>query len=318
MKRFAHLAARDFPSAARALQNGGVAKAGGTDLLDLLKERIVEPDEVVDLRGAARALRAGEISALQTLAEVASDENVLREFPALAKAAGEAATPQIRNFATVGGNLCQGTRCWYFRNASFSCTRRGDPACAALVEGAETRYHAIFPEPSCVAAHSSNLAPALIALGARVACVGPGGERVLDVERLYREPEAGRMGDTVLEKGELIRAVLLEPSSMTRRSAYLEFRERLSFDFAVVAVAAALDLAGGVVKECRIVLGAVAPVPYRAEAAERALRGKKPDDAALSAAAEAAVEGARPLAQNGFKVPIAKTLVRRALEGLLA
>ncbi|MFQ5845036.1 MAG: FAD binding domain-containing protein, partial [Planctomycetota bacterium] len=290
-----------------------VAKAGGTDLLDLLKEQIVEPGEVVSLLAARAEAGPDEVSALATLAEVAADRRIRADFPALAAAAGAAATPQIRNFGTVGGNLCQHTRCWYFRNLSFDCYKRGNGFCSALPEDAHNRYHAIFPHPRCGCAHPSNLAPALIALGARVDCVHPDGNRTLDVELLYRPPKKGRIHDTVLRPGEVIRAVLLAPSPMTRRSVYREFRERHSFDFAVVSVAAAVALERGVVRDARIVFGAVASTPHRARAAEEVLRGKALDPAA---AAGAAVAGAEPLAQSSFKVRIARTLVRRALEEL--
>jgi xanthine dehydrogenase YagS FAD-binding subunit len=315
MKRFAYLTANDLDVAARVLAStgGAVAKGGGTDLLDLLKERIVEPAEVVSLRGAAGEERQGEISALATLADVAEDEWVRLEFPALHRAASEAATPQIRNVGTVGGNLCQHTRCWYFRNRSFSCFKRGTGDCSAVGDGAQNRYHAIFPHDRCASAHPSNLAPALIALGARVDCVHPDGDRTLDVELLYDEPAPGRLGDTILRPGELIRAVRLEASPMARRSTYVEQRERQSFDFALASVAAAVELSGGVVRDARIVCGMVAPVPYRARAAERALRGKPLDP---GAAANAVAADAVPLEQNGYKVTILQRLVVQALEEL--
>lgn len=317
MKSFAYAIASSFAAAGKALAAApdAVLKAGGTDLLDLLKERVIEPAEVVALAPSARDAKPGEISALATLAEIAADERIGKEFPALRQAAAVAATPQIRNFATAGGNLCQHTRCWFLRNDGHECFKRGDSGCAALEAGARNRYNAIFPHERCGCAHPSNLAPALIALKARLHCVHPEGERTLEAEDLYRAPKSGQIGDTVLRKGEIVRAILLEPSSLARRSVYLEFRERESFDFAAVSVAAAVDLEGGIVKEARIVLGAVAPTPHRAKAAEEALRGKRLDPAAGAAAA---LQGAKPLGENGFKVTIARTLVRRALEALQA
>jgi xanthine dehydrogenase YagS FAD-binding subunit len=316
MKAFAYLTADDFESASRALAEAGpraVAKAGGTDLLAMLKTRLLEPDDVVNLSRAKRDAAKGELSALATLAEVAADAWVGENFPAVAKAAHEAATPQVRNAGTVGGNLCQFTRCWYFRDASYSCFKRGTGDCSAAPDGAQNRYHAIFPHKRCVSAHPSNLAPALIAVGARVACVHPDGARTLDLELLYDEGPSGRKSDTILREGELIRAVLLEPTPLARRSTYVEIRERQSFDFALASVAAALELDGGVVKDVRIVCGGVAPIPYRAKAAEAALRGRKLD---IEAAANAAVAGAAPLPDNGYKVPILRQLVRRALTEL--
>ena len=313
MKSFAYLTAESLAAASKALQSGAVAKAGGTDLLDLMKERLVEPDEVVNLLRIRRDGPKGEVSALATLAEVAEDLWIKENFPAVAKAAIEAATPQVRNTGTVGGNLCQHTRCWYFRDANYTCFKRGTGDCSAAPDGAQNRYHAIFPHKRCVSAHPSNLAPALIAVLAKVACVHPDGARTFDAELLYDEGPSGRRSDTVLREGELIRAVLLEPSPLAKRSTYVEFRERQSFDFAIASVAVAMDLQGGIVRDVRIVCGAVAPVPYRAKAAEAVLRGRKLD---IDAAAAAVIAGATPLADNGFKVPILKQLVRQALTEL--
>lgn len=318
MKSFAYWTAADFGAAARALSDtpGAIAKGAGTDLLDRLKERVVEPEVVVNLLRAERGETQGELSALATLAEIAVDEWVGKEFPAVAKAAGEAATPQIRNVGTLGGNLCQHTRCWYFRNRHASCFKRGTGPCSAMADGGQNRYHAVFPADFCASAHPSNLAPALIAVGAKVDCVHPDGGRTLDVELLYEAPRQGVHGDTVLREGELIRAVKLVPTPFARRSTYVEFRERSSFDFALASVAVALHVEEGTVRDARVVLGAVAPVPMRAAGAEKALTGRKLDDAAIAAASAAAAAGATPLDQNGFKVPIIQALVRQALEEL--
>lgn len=316
MKAFTYVTADDFEAASRELAAAGdraMAKSGGTDLLDLLKSRLLQPDEVVSLLRVKRDVSKGELSALLTLAEVAEDGWIRENFPAVAKAAGEAATPQVRNTGTLGGNLCQHTRCWYFRDANYTCFKRGTGDCSAAPDGAQNRYHAIFPHKRCVSAHPSNLAPALIAVGARVACVHPDGARTLDAELLYDEGPSGRKTDTTLRPGELIRAVLLEPTPLSKRSTYVEFRERQSFDFAIASVAASLDLQDGIVRDVRIVCGAVSPIPYRAKAAEAVLRGKKLD---IDAAAAAAVAGATPLEDNGYKVPILKELVRRALTEL--
>jgi xanthine dehydrogenase YagS FAD-binding subunit len=316
MKAFTYIAAENFDVAAKELEDKGpraAAKAGGTDLLTLMKGRVVEPELVVSLQRIKRDGAKGELSALATLAEVAEDKWILENFPAVAKAAVEAATPQVRNAGTVGGNLCQHTRCWYFRDTNYSCFKRGTGDCSAAPDGAQNRYHAIFPHKRCVSAHPSNLAPALIAVGAQVSCVHIDGPQTLEVERLYDEGPKGRLTDTILRDGELIRAVLLAPTPLAKRSTYVEFRERQSFDFAIASVAAALDLEAGTVKDVRIVCGGVAPIPYRAVAAEAAIRGKKLD---VDAAAAAAVAGATPLAENSYKVPILRQLVRRALTEL--
>jgi len=318
MKRFAYLAADSFPAAAKALaaSENGVAKSAGTDLLDLLKERVLEPDEIVNLLGADRSEKQGELSALATLAEVAVDEWIHLEFPAVRAAAEEAATPQIRNRATLGGNLCQVTRCWFLRNPGYDCYKLGGAGCAAMEDGAHNRYHALFPHKRCACAHPSNLAPALLAVGAKVALVHPDGNRVMDLELIYDRPRSGRIGDTALRPGELIRAVVLEASALARNSAYVEFRERLSSDFAVASAAVAADVRDHKVFDIRIFCGAIAPTPHRATAAEAALRGKPLTNASIDAAVEAALKGAEPLSQNRYKIPILKRVLKSALQEL--
>jgi len=312
MKNFSYLQPKTFAEASAALQGAhSVAKGAGTDLLDLLKKRIVEPDAVVSLLPVKDEEKQGEISALATLQDLATDEWVKLEFPALRTAADEAATPQVRNVGTVGGNLGQASRCWYLRTPGHACIKLGDKQCAAGAERAENRYHGLFASGGCHCANPSNLAPALIAVKARAACVHPDGDRVMDIELLYDGVKPGRMSDLALRKGELIRSVLLEPSPLARNSVYVEFRERQSFDFAIVSVAAAADIRDGVVKEIRIVCGGVAPTPYRAVAAERALTGKRLDP---DAGAKAAVAGATALSGNRFKIPVLAELVRRALK----
>jgi len=312
MKKFSYLLPSTFSEAAAALQGEhAIAKGAGTDLLDLLQKRIVEPDRVVSLLPVKDAEKQGEISALATLHDLATDEWVKLEFPVLHAAAHEAATPQVRNVGTVGGNLAQTTRCWYLRTPGHACVKLGDKECAAAGDRAENRYHGVFSNGGCHCAHPSNLAPALIAVKARAACVHPDGDRTMDVELLYDGVKPGQMSDLALRRGELIRAVLLEPSALARNSVYVEFRERQSFDFAVASVAAAADIRDGVVKEVRIVCGGVAPAPYRAHEAEKALIGKKIDP---DAAAAATVKGAEALGHNRYKIPVLEELVRRALK----
>ncbi|MHC4955811.1 MAG: FAD binding domain-containing protein [Planctomycetota bacterium] len=313
MKRFAYLQAESYSAASKALAQAksAVAKGAGTDLLDLLKSRIVEPDEVVSLLPIKDDEKKGEIAALATLHDVATDEWVKLEFPALHTAAGTAATPQIRHTGTLGGNLAQVSRCWFLRTPGHACVKLGDATCAAAGKLAENRYHGLFESNGCHCAHPSNLAPALIAVGAQASCVHPDGNRTMDVELLYDAVKKGRMSDLSLRPGELIRSVVLHASPLARNSVYLEFRERHSFDFALASVAAAAELDGGKVKDIRIVCGGVAPTPYRARDAETLLKGKRLDP---EAAAAAVVKGAVPLSMNRFKVTILKELVRRALK----
>ena len=316
MKNFAYYSTESIEAAANALQKmpSAAVKAGGTDLMDLLKERRLEPDDLVTLHRAARTAKENELSALATLEDVVQSDWIRKHFPAVHVAAAEAATPQVRHVGTVGGNLCQHTRCCYYRNANYSCHLSGGTGCPAIEEGAFNRYHAIFPASHCASAHTSNLAPALIAVGAKARCVHPDGNRTLDVELLYEgDAESARRNHMALRTGELIEAIELEPTPLSRNSVYVEFRERQSFDFAVAAVAAAVQVEGGKVKAARIVCGAVAPTPYRAVAAEKAMIGRALDPAAT---AKAVVKGAQPLAQNKFKVVILERMVQRALEEL--
>lgn len=314
MKNFAYLQPATFAAAAKALGEnaGSVAKGAGTDLMDLLKSRIVEPDAVVSLLGVGATEKRGELGALSTLHDIATDEWIRMEFPALHHAAAEAATPQIRHVGTLGGNLAQATRCWYFRTPGHDCIKTGAENCAAMGEHAANRYHGIFASGGCAAAHGSNLAPALIAVKAKVDCVHPDGDRSLDASLLYEEPKRGRVADHGLREGEVIRAVRLEPSALARRSVYLEVRERDSFDFALVAVAAAADVRDGKVHEVRIVCSGIAPTPMRLTAVEKKLTGGKLDPAA----AKLAAKGAEPLAQNAFKAVLLERLVARAIEEL--
>jgi xanthine dehydrogenase YagS FAD-binding subunit len=314
MKNFAYLQPTSFADAAEALGkvSGSVAKGAGTDLMDLLKSRTVEPEAVVSLLNVGATEKRGELSAIATLHDIATDEWIRMEFPALHHAAAEAATPQIRHVGTLGGNLAQATRCWYFRTPGHDCIKKGAERCAAMDEHAENRYHAIFPSGGCAAAHASNLAPALIALKAKVDCVHPDGDRTLDAEFLYETPKRGRVADHGLRDGEIIRAVRLEPSALARRSVYMEVRERQSFDFALVGVAAAADVRDGKVHEVRIVCSGIAPTPLRLTAVEQELTGGTLNPAA----ARLASNGAEPLGQNGFKAVLLQRVVARAIEGL--
>jgi xanthine dehydrogenase YagS FAD-binding subunit len=297
--------------------------AGGTDLLTLMKADIAAPSQLVDIKRLAD-LPAGieetaaglTLGALTRLAEIETHPLVQNNARALAEAAALAATPQLRNMATLGGNLLQRPRCWYFRNALVQCWLKGGTECQAA--DGENQLHALFGASPCVAVHPSDLAPALLALDAVVRLRGASGERTLPLAKLFAEPSEERRTETLLGPDELIVAVQIPRQPGGTRSTYLKAMDRQVWAFALVGVAAALRVDGGQIAEARVVLSGVAPIPWRAEAAERLLVGAAPGEALFAQAAEAALADARPLEHNRYKVPLAKALLRQALAALAA
>ena len=289
---------------------------GGQDLHTTMKAYITRPSRVVNLKtvaglnGIAATPDGGvRIGALVTLTQLIADPTVAKLYPGLAEAAHAVATPQIRNLGTVGGNLGQRPRCWYFRLDGVTCLKKGGTECYAK-EG-ENKYHAILAtDGPCVIVHPSDLAPMLAALGATVAVTGPGGERTMPVEKLFHLPADNVRTETVLGDGDVITEVRLPPPA--GRSTYVKIKERESLDFAMSSVAAVATAGGG----AKLVLGGVAPVPWRCDKAEAFLAGKPLTEEAIAHAATLAVDGAKPLAKNGYKVPLTQTLVRRALAKL--
>jgi xanthine dehydrogenase YagS FAD-binding subunit len=328
MRPFAYERASD-PTAAVALLDAAGPTArylgGGTNLVDLMKLGVEEPATLVDVTrlGTDRidALPGGglRIGAAVRNSDLAADPRVRRDYPLLAHALLAGASGQLRNMATVGGNLLQRTRCAYFTDVSKPCNKReggrdrnGCPA----IEG-HHRNHAILGwSDACVATHPSDMAVALAAIGATVQVTGRDGERTIPMPGLHRLPGDEPERDTELRPGELITAVQLEPLAIARRSAYRKVRERASFAFALVSVAAALDVADGVVRDCRIALGAVAHAPWRARRAEEALRGAPATEAAFAGAADAELAEARPLRENAYKVPLVRATLIRTLADL--
>jgi len=319
MNRF-ELARATSPAAARDLlaeKPGSVFKAGGIDLIDHLKEHLVEPPRVVDLKTipgldgiTAAADGSLRIGPLATLARVAADAGVRKSHAALAQACAEAASPQIRNVATVGGNLLQRPRCWYYRLESYQCLKKGGDVCFAV--GGENRYHAVFGGGPSYAVHPSNAAVPLLAFGASFILEGEQGSRTVPASEFFTSPAKDPERENQLRPGEILTEIRV-PAAAGVRSVYQDVRERAAFDWPLVSAAVALKVEGGVVREARVVLGAVAPVPWRSAKAEQALVGKPLEEATAAAAARAAVFGATPLSDNGYKVGLVQTLVRRAL-----
>ena len=293
--------------------------AGGQDLLTTMKDYTSRPARLVNLkniRGLDRITlnaRGLTIGALVTLSELEDHAGVRKSFPGLAEAAHSIATPQIRNLGTVGGNLCQRPRCWYFRLEEVVCLKKGGSECYAAT--GENKYNAIIAGGPSFIVHPSDLAPMLLALGARVTVSGAAGKRVIPLDKFFTLPSDGNIRrENVLQNDDIITEVFVPASALAARSTYLKFKERESLDFALASVAAAVQLAPDrTVREARIVLGGVAPIPWRVPAAEKFLAGKELKPDVLAEAAKIALADAKPLEKNAYKVPLAQTLVRRAL-----
>lgn len=322
MKAFAYVNAANQQEALAALSTATRGRrlplAGGTDLLGLMKDYVAEPDVLVNVKNlpagiAVPAQGLAVIGAAATLTDVADHAALAKTYPALTDAARGVGTPQIRNVGTVGGNLMQRPRCWYFRNEEFHCLKKGGARCFA-VEG-ENQYHAIFGDGPCHIVHPSSLAPPLIAYNARIKVAGPQGEREIEAGTFFLMPDRNMFGETVLEPTELVTEVVI-PTPRNVSAATYEVKFKQSHDWSIVTASVALRMSGGgggVVESARVVLGAVAPVPWRSLPAEQMLKGKRIDEAVAWQAAEAALADARPMSGNLYKVQVAKTALRRAI-----
>jgi xanthine dehydrogenase YagS FAD-binding subunit len=292
--------------------------AGGQDLLSTMKTYIMRPPRVVNLKTIAGLDTIGDdgkgglkIGALVTISALEENVDVKSKFPGLSEAAHSIATPQIRNLGTVGGNLCQRPRCWYFRLENYKCLKKGGTQCYAFT--GENKYNAILGGGPSYFVHPSDLAPMLIALGATATIAGPDGARNLPLEKFFTLPTVEVRRENVLKDGEIVTEVQV-PAASGGSSTYLKFKERSSLDFAMSAAAVSVDLGGDkTVRSARLVLGGVAPIPWRAPEAEAFLVGKKLDAATVAAAADLALKQAKPMDDNAYKITLTKTLVRRAL-----
>ena len=291
--------------------------AGGTDLLALMKEDVVAPKRLVNIKEIKElsGINAGasglRIGALATLAEVAENGTVKEKYPALAEAAHEAASPQIRNMATLGGNLCQRPRCWYFRNGLGLLPK--DESGKDLVDAGENRYHAILGNDGLAKFVSpSTIVPVLIAYGAKVRLEGPKGKRELPLEKFYLIPKTDKEREHDLQPNEIVTEIVLPPSEGWKVAHY-EIRQKAAFDWPLAVAAVALKTDGSNVQAARVVLGYVAPIPWLSPDAEAALKGQAANEATAQKAAEAALRNAKPLSQNGYKVQLARVAVKRAI-----
>jgi xanthine dehydrogenase YagS FAD-binding subunit len=306
-----------------ALSEGAHLIAGGSDLLGVLKEGIESPDRLVSL-GGVHSLRAIEpfegglrIGALVTIHELETAEALTGPHAMLAEAARSVATPEIRHQGTLGGNLAQRPRCLHYRSALVSCFKKGGDSCPAA-ESPYQNYLSIFGGPNCFAVHASDLAPPLIALGAEVVIEGKQGQRRLPLADFFTGPELDATRETVLGAGDVITNVILPSMPNAWRGLYTKSRERTAGDFPIVSGAIGYEMTDGRMRGVRVVLGGVAPTPFRSLRAEILLEGQPPSEELAKRAADAALDGAAPLSHNAFKVDLAHALIWRAVMRLSA
>ena len=306
------------------LVNAAVFKSGGIDLLDLMKEGLSEPQKIVNIKNIEGLdqitydKKGGlRIGANVTLSQIASNDRIKSDYLALHLSAAQAGTPQLRNMSSLGGNLAQRTRCWYFRSIDHLCLRKGGSTCFA--RNGENEHHAILENNFCVSVHASSVATALIAFGARVEITGTKGRKEeVPMEKFFVLPEEDISRETILEPKELITAVIIPPVTADTRSYYINQGTRESHDWPLADAAVVMELSGSTCKNAVIVIGAAAPVPLKSETAAQALTGKTVNEESATVAAEASMKGACPLAKNGYKIPLFKTIIKRAiLEALL-
>lgn len=330
MRPFQILTPATLEEARAALGGSSVSMivAGGTDIMGEMQEGTVSPDTLVSIDGVRGpdgmdgievSDDGASIGSLATLAEIASNPAISRLYPALAEAAASVATPQIRNVGTLGGNLSQRPRCWYYRSPKFSCLKRGGDTCYA-VDGLN-KYHAIFGSGGCHIVHPSDTAVALLALDASIEIYGEihgeGGTRAMPASSFFVMPDVDMTRETALRDGEIITRATLPPADGAK-SVYLKAKERQAYDFALVSVAGMMRVQNGVVTEARFALGGVAPVPYAPPALGDALVGTRASAIDPTEIGGMATLGARPMSDNGYKVRLASNLVARATEALLA
>ena len=298
---------------------GTTVQAGGTDLFGCLRDRVFEASGLVslnnikELRGIADTGNGVRIGALTTITEIATSHIIRDQYPVLAQAAMEVASPQLRNQGTIGGNLCQKPRCWYYRG-EFHCLRKGGQTCFAV--SGENQYHCILGGDGCYIVHPSDTAPALIALDANVRIAGSNGTRTIPIEEFFIPPAKDPKRETILEPGEIVTEVLLPAPPKGLRSSYRKVRARRSWDFALASLALVLTMSERRVASARIVLGGAAPVPWRSREAEAIIIGKQLDAAIIAKAAETAISKAQPLDQNKYKLTLFRGLIEEQLRAM--
>jgi xanthine dehydrogenase YagS FAD-binding subunit len=308
-------------AAVKALSTKGASiHAGGTDLLGCLRDEVISVGQVVSISGikemkgiTAKPDGGLRIGALTTIAEVAASTAISGKYQVLAQAAAEVASPQLRNQGTLGGNLCQRPRCWYYRG-DFRCARKGGDLCYAVA--GENQYHAIFGGGPCFFVHPSDTAVALAALQAQIMIAGPAGSKPVRIADFFVGPDKSVTKENILAPNEIVTEIHLPPVSGKVRSSYRKIRARRAWDFALASVGVVLQYTNDSVSAARIVLGGVGPYPWRVEAAEKLLIGKKIDSALAAAAGQAAIKEASPLPENGYKMQIVQGAVEESILAL--
>jgi xanthine dehydrogenase YagS FAD-binding subunit len=320
MKAFQYATALSPASARELVADNGAYLAGGNDLLNMMKDHLVEPSTLVNIKAlpGLNRIQTGPqswtLGALVTVAEIEDHAELKKTFPGLQQAAAEAASRQIRNVATLGGNLAQHSRCWYFRHRDTLCLKKGGDTCYA--RNGENKYHSLFTGNTCISPVVSNLAVALAALDATVIVDREGKEVRMTIPDFYAKAWDNPTAHHSLSAGDLILRV--EVPASNRRSAYQQISEKTAFDWALVSCAVAARVDGGKVTQARIALGAISPVPHLVKAANDFLEGKELNEETAGKAAELVLERARPQEHNGYKLPMARALVRRTLLQLIA
>jgi len=315
MKAFQYATAHSTTSARELVADNGLYLAGGNDLLGLLKEYLVSANLLVNIKSLPgldkieHGKTAWTIGSLVTVAEIEDSKEIKKVFPGLQAAASEIASQQIRNVATVGGNLAQHSRCWYFRHRDTLCLKKHGDLCYAR-EG-ENRYHSLFTGNSCISPVVSSLATTFAALDATAIVLREGKETRLSMAELYQRAWENPLAHNSLNNGDLILRVEI-PTTRTS-SSYLQVSDKHSFDWALVSCAAAATVTDGKLISPRVALGSISPVPHQVEAANRFLEGKVLDEAVATQAADLILKDAKPLEHNAYKVPMAHALIRRAL-----
>jgi len=320
MPTFQYISVKRVEDGVKQLSTAGSKiHAGGTDLLGCIRERIFPVEKMVSINGIKELKGISEkdgglrIGALTTITEMAENPLIQKLFPGLARAAGEVASPQLRNQGTIGGNICQKPRCWYYRG-EFHCTRKGGGICFAY--SGENQYHCIFGGDGCYIVHPSDTAPVLAALEAQMGVTGPQGARMVKAEEFFVPPAVDPTRETVIGPEEIVTEILIPAPLPGLKSSYRKVRARRSWDFALAGVALALNFDGVRVAKSRVFLSGVAPVPWRAKEVEEEITGKELTAGTIAKAGAVAVKKAEPLSKNGYKVPLLQAIIEEELEAI--